>query len=219
MTGVRGFIATVALVVLAAGCTQTQYQAFDPKRDTASAIPLSRVVNYELGEAYFRTPPSCVLVLPLVDARDSEAALLIEESAARFLRERVMRVIGPHQRRADERRLAVQTSTDEGRQVYTANRNCDSYLRLQLQQVEAVYALFWSGRQIGLSASLMRSRDHTVMWRAAHTARRSDGGLPLSLLSLPLAAYESTRFHTDTDVVPSMVDDVVRRMFATLPPA
>lgn len=216
MTSFNDLLAVVIVAIFAAGCTQTQYQAFDPA-STNAATPLSRVVNYELSETYFRAPPTCVLVLPLVDARDHEAALLVEESVARFLRERVKRVIGPHERRTDERRLAVLTNTDEGRLVYVANQNCDSYVQLRLHQTDAVYALFWSGRQIGLSASLIRSRDQTVIWRAAHTARRSDGGLPLSLLSLPFAAYESTRFHTDTDVVPSMVDDVVRRIFATLP--
>ena len=211
---------TAGIALVACVGMSTQYQTFDAPRgedgDNLTAS-MARVVSYELSEMFFRSPPSCVLVLPVHDALDPEAAMLIEQSVTRFLRDRFARVIGPHKRRADERRLALLTGTEDGRQVYLIDQCCDSYLTIRLEQSEAVYALFWSGRQIGLSMSLMRAEDAHLMWRAAHTARRSDGGVPLSLLSLPIATYESTKFHLDTDIVPSMVDDVVRRIFSTLP--
>jgi len=205
----------MTVLTLLVACAETSFEAFDARdRGEVGALGL-RVVNYELSEMFFRSPPSCVLVLPVRDAGD--AALLIEESATRFLRGRFERVIGPHERRDDERRLALLTSTEEGRRTYLADQRCDTYLTLRLEQAEAIYALFWSARRIGLSASLNRTHDNQLIWRAAHTARRSDGGLPLSFLSIPLATYESTKFHLDNDAVPSMVDDVVRRMFSTLP--
>ena len=210
-------VLVAGVVAALAACAETRYAAFNRGPGDDPVVPTARVVNYELSESFFRSPPSCVLVLPLTRPDDVEAALLVEESATRFLRERFDRVIGPHQRRADERRLALLTRTEEGRLAYLSAQNCDSYLQVQLEQIDAVYALFWSGRQIGLSATLLRARDDRLMWRASHTARRSDGSLPLSLLSLPFATYESTRFHLDRDIVPSMIDDVVRRMFSTLP--
>ena len=139
------------------GCADTQYRAFDAHSGDSAEAVTTRVVNYELSETFFSAPPTCVLVLPVRDAVDRAAALLIEQSATRFLRERFARVIGPHQRQSDERRLALLTGTDEGRQTYLADQRCDSYLTLRLEQSEAVYALFWSGRQIGLSASLTRA--------------------------------------------------------------
>ena len=53
--------------------------------------------------------------------------------------------------------------------------------------------------------------------QAAHTAQRSDGGVPLSLIGAPVSAFRAARFNQDSDVLPSMVDDALRRIFASLP--
>jgi hypothetical protein len=36
-------------------------------------------------------------------------------------------------------------------------------------------------------------------------------------MTLPVAAIEATMFSQDTDQLPSMIDDVVRRLMVTLP--
>ena len=50
-----------------------------------------------------------------------------------------------------------------------------------------------------------------------HEARRGDGGIPLSPLSLLTAVGTSLTLKADTDVMPSLVDDALRRMCETLP--
>ena len=64
---------------------------------------------------------------------------------------------------------------------------------------------------------MIRSSDDVTLWKARHTASRSDGGLPLSPFSAPLSAFQAASLAGDDDVTPSMVEDVVRRLFATLP--
>jgi hypothetical protein len=39
----------------------------------------------------------------------------------------------------------------------------------------------------------------------------------LSLIGAPVSAFRATRFNQDSDILPSMIDDVLRRMFASLP--
>jgi len=41
--------------------------------------------------------------------------------------------------------------------------------------------------------------------------------VPLSLFSLPLAVLRSAAFQTDDDTVASMLDDLARRILASLP--
>ena len=64
---------------------------------------------------------------------------------------------------------------------------------------------------------MVRLADRSLLWRARHTGIRADGGLPTSFVSVAVHAALATRFAADQDVEPSLVDDVVRRLTATLP--
>lgn len=66
---------------------------------------------------------------------------------------------------------------------------------------------------------MVRVSDGHMLWRARHVASRSEGGLPLSPVSLVVETFASTQFSSDREVAASVVDDALRRVVATIPDA
>ena len=212
--------AAVALLLIGAAaltaCTQTNYRALNA--NTESETPFSRDVYYQVADAFHGDPPECVLVLAsAVAGVPPDLANMIEQALALHLGQKISRVIGPRQRRTAERDLALDTGNEVDRRYLARTERCPAYLEWRLKEMSDSHFLVWSQKQIGLEVRLARADDDTILWQAAHTTSRSDGGLPLSLLSLPLAAVQATLFNQDSDQLPSMIDDVVRRLIVTLP--
>ena len=206
--------ACAALIALAASaaCTTT-YRSYDGT--AAAALPWDREIIYDVDPAIYSSAPECVLVAPA--APDSPLSEIIERALARHLSEKVSRVIGPAERRRAERELALDLSDARDRRHFASASGCGAILEWTVLAAEDDYAVVFSQRRFGMEVALTRPGDGAKLWQAAHVARRADGGLPLSLVSVPLAAFEATRFHQDEDIVASMVEDVARRLFVTLP--
>ncbi len=214
-----GRLCGVALLLLAAvlgACTQTNYRPLNA--GTENETPLSRDVYYEVSEAFYTDPPECVFILPPMDAGvPAVLAELVEQALALRLSQKASRVIGPRERRKAERNLALDTRAAVDRHYFARVEHCPAYLEWRVTTASDSNFLVWSRKQIGLQVRLARAKDDSTLWQAAHTTSRSDGGLPLSLISLPVAAAEAAIFSQDADQLPSMIDDVVRRLVVTLP--
>ncbi|MBT5675544.1 MAG: hypothetical protein HOJ07_07630 [Rhodospirillaceae bacterium] len=214
-----GRFCALVLLLLAAvlgACTGTNYRSLNAS--TENETPLSRDVYFEVSDAFYADPPECVFVLPPTDAGVPPLlAEVVEQALALRLSQKIRRVIGPHERRAAERDLALDTRTAVDRHYFARTEHCPASLEWRLTAASDSNFLVWSRKKIGLQVRLARAEDDTALWQAAHTTSRSGGGLPLSLISLPIAAVEATVFSQDTDQLPSMVDDVVRRLVVTLP--
>ncbi len=205
----------LAAVFTLAGCMTTSYGAFDQPDET---VPLlQRRVEFEVTSAFHRNPPDCVIVLPLRGTSDQERAHSVERALARHLSQRVPRVIGPLERRRLERQLSVDLANPIDWQSFAHLSGCRSGLEAGLVEVRDDYVLVWAQRTLGLEAALIRFEDRTLLWRARHLGRRSEGGLPLSPVSVAMEGAAATSFAVDEDIAPSLVDDVVRRMTVTLP--
>lgn len=191
---------------------QTSY-----KETTDPTSPLDRQVVYKLDRSFYEDPPACVVVMPSRDTINSQLALMIEESIARHLTMKVPRIISPTERRRLERELAVDLSSTDGRQRLGHAANCRGFLDWRTLEVADGYALVYSSRSFGLELEIRRLSVDAILWSASHVTQRWDGGIPLSPFSVAFSAFEATQFHTDKDILPSMVDDVVRRIFVTLP--
>ena len=215
----RIWLSAISLLLVAgalSACMQTNYRDMDASAE--SATPFSRDVFYQVADAFHSDPPECVVVLSAVDASmPLGLAALIEQAIALRLGQKISRVIGPRERRAAERDLALDTRDEVDRRYLARTEHCPAYLEWRLKDIDDTHIFVWSRKQIGLEVRLARSADDAILWRAAHTTSRSDGGLPLSLMSLPLAAAEATIFNQDADQLPSMIGDVVRRLVVTLP--
>jgi hypothetical protein len=121
------------------------------------------------------------------------------------------------ERKRLEKARGIDTKDESGRRNFAKATGCNAYLIWKVVRAEENYFLVWSQRQVRVEVALFRASDDRLFWQAAHTGRRSDGTLPLSPLSLPFAVFEATDFKADNDVLPSMIDDVVRRLITTLP--
>ncbi len=203
------------LVLAVAGCRTTQYGAYDTEPEGLAF--LDRKVEFEITDDFYNNPNDCVVVLPLRGTNDHRTQEMVERALARYLSERVPRVIGPRHRRRLARSLAFDIADSQDWAGFAVATGCANGLEAGLLQAGDDYLVVWAQRTLGLEAALIGLSDRRLLWRARHFARRSDGGLPLSPLSVAVEGAMAAGFAMDGDIQPSLVDDVVRRMTATLP--
>ncbi len=208
-------VALVSANLGAAGCTKTSYGSYD--HEPAAVAFLERRVAVEIERAFFASPPDCTVILPTRGGLDSETAAVIERSLGRHLGQRLPRVIGPLSRRRLERAGGFDLSDPVDWSDFSRQTGCDTVLESEAHAVQAEFYLVWAEHRADLEVTLRRIADGMVLWRARHLAGRSDGGLPVGAVSLTISAVEAGRFHGDADILPSLIDDTVRRITASLP--
>ena len=205
----------VAGALVISGCTTTSYRTYHTPAPERNA--LIREVVYHVDSELYASSPRCAVILPTIKDVDTEQGDLIERALVRHLRDNIPRVIAADGRRELAQSLAVDLAEKQDRRSFAAATSCETHLVWRVLDAESQFLLFWSRRTIGLEVALIRSRDDVTLWKAQHTASRSNGGLPLSPISAPISAYQAASLAGDVDVTPSMIEDVVRRLFATLP--
>ena len=211
----RGLVSAGLIALTLSACTTTTYQSHETKMpDTTLA---SRDVFFDVADRIYRDPPDCVTILSAPTGTPLDLAKIAEWAAARHLREKVQRVIGPRSRHKAEQNLALDLSDRQDQKRFAKIENCRFFLTIHEAISDDVYALVWSERSLTLALTIQRARDGAVVWRATHSASRSDGGLPLSPFSLGGAAIRAGMLHGDQEALPSLLDDAMRRMFVTLP--
>jgi len=208
-------ILSAVAVWLLTACAEIVYTPYDATVDAVN--PLAREVRFEVARTFYADPPDCVTVLPVEGSSDFAAAETIEETLARHLGGRVPKVIGPAERRRNERSAGIDLTSVEGRHIFAAATRCRFFLKTTMDQLRNDYAFVWSGRSVGLSLELVPASGGGATWRATHVASRGEGGLPLSPFSLVAGAFQAGQFQSDADALPSILDDAARRMMATLP--
>lgn len=217
----RRVILAVAACAMALASCRTEYRSYGERPVTsdgaAQAALDTRRVFFRVERAFYRDPPACVVVLPAPHGQATAAVTSrIERAVARHLRDKIPRVIGPLRRNRAARRLALDLNHGGDRRRFAQIQQCDVFLRWRSTGSSSESFLVWSQRDFGLDVEMFREPGRTL-WKAAHAAHRSDGGVPLSPLSAPFAIYEAARFSNDQDILPSMIDDTLRRLVASLP--
>lgn len=206
-----------ALLLVAAACSQVQYRAEGASPQDSSKL-FDRTVNYRVARAFYDDPPRCAFVLPTQGPKAQVGrARIVETALARQLSHRLERVIGPDRRDRLSRRLAIDPSTSSGRKRFAAVTKCAGAVEVSTKGMETTFVVVWAQARLEMAARLIRASDGTELWRGHHSASRSEGSFPLSPVSLPMGAFSASRFHGDNDVLPSMADDVARRIVASLP--
>jgi len=214
-------LAVAALAMVLTGCAETAYvEHGNPGAITAKAKEdaFARTVDFHLARAFYETPPSCVMVMPTtlknvpLHVRQS-----IEDTVARHLASRVDKVI-------DARRVAGEARTRVFDPAFAPDRKrlaralgCDTVAEIESAGLDSVYAVVWAEISVDVHLTLKRARDAEVLWRGRHRARRGDGGLPIGLFGAGGGALAAGRLAGDADVLPSIIDDSLRRMMASLP--
>jgi hypothetical protein len=166
-----------------------------------------------------RDPPACVLILlgrtrpemPVSPAR-------IDRSVERFLAVRFDRVIAGRQRDELARHLALDLDDMADRAAFARSTGCQHALAVGVTGGGLSYAVIWAERRLRLELELTRiGVPEHVLWRVRDAGARGDGDLPLSPLAVAGAMFRAARLAGDRGQGASLLDDVLRRMMASLP--
>ena len=214
-TGLARALPLCALLCVLGGCYTTTYHPYD--REPAGPAFLERQVAFEVTAAFYETPGDCIVVLPLQNLNDPPVRETIEAALARHLTERVPRVIAPAERQRLVRDLGLDLEDPAAWSHFAAATACHRGLATWLTQSREDYLLVWAQNSLGLEAALLHLKDRQLLWRARHTGQRSDGGLPLSPLSLVIESVSASGFVMDDEIQPALADEVARRLLTTLP--
>ena len=204
------------MVHLLAGCVGTTYARLDAERPPVPM--LERQVNYHLSAAYLRHPPGCVAIWNPSAGVPPALGRAVARTTEQHLTTRIRRTISAVATRRHEQRLGLDLDNPVDRRTFAQRVGCGTLLQIILGAVTDDYLVVWTQKGFRLTLRLLRpGTGETQLWAATHDAERGDGGLPLSLLSLPLTAFRALRLNADPETFDSIADDAVRRMFATLP--
>ena len=202
----------------AAGCLQTTYRPFQhsgtQKAEAASLF--ERRVDYRLSDAFFTTAPSCAAIVTRAPAPRA-IARLVEDAVEGHLARRLPRLVGAARLRRLETTLGIDMQVASDRRVFARQARGDALVEIHLARVQDDYMVLWAHRGLTIGLTMSRIADGAVLWQARHSAGRADGGLPISIIDLPISAARAVMVTNDSEMFASIADDAVRRMIKTLP--
>ena len=176
-----------------------------------------RSVLFHVSEAYYQNAPDCVIIKPMAADGPPELVRFVETSVARQLTGKVERVITPLRRDRLARENGYDLSNATDFKSFARSQRCAFHVTVELQGSGDQFAVIWSDKHVGVKMELKKTRTDEVLWRGAHVARRGDGGVPFSPLSILANAAKAASFSADTGLVYSIANDAVRRILTTLP--
>jgi len=203
----------VFMVVLSACVTAPQYRDVRKEGEDLRATD----VNYQILRPFYRDPPDCVVVMKTKAETSVSLAKPVAVALARHLGQKVDRVIFPRKRRELEKRLGLDLTGLADRQRFARQTRCRFYAVAQLYDAGDEYAGVFARKYVGVRVGLKRISDDALLWQAAHTVWRADGGVPLSPFGALSGLASAAMFKTDQEILPSLLDDVMRRLVRTLP--
>ncbi len=202
------------VAALAGGCTATTYRPYD-QREAATPL-LERRVYAHVSAEIASDLPRCVMIVPADPGLDQSITSRVTGSLRRHLVDHFERVIGSEEAERAAGGMAYEGAGEQEQRALATGMACDSVLRWRVLDGSGRFALIWADQRFGLEVELVRSRDGLALWQASHLGNRWAGGAPLSWLALPIAVAQATQLHNDDDGFTSLIEDVVRRMTATL---
>lgn len=214
-------LAAALLAVGLAGCTETAYVEHTNARAVTAKgeeDAFARTVDFHLARAFYETPPGCVMIVPTrIKNVPPKVRQTIEDSVARHLASRVDKVIDARRAAGEARKRAFDPAFQSDRARLARALRCDTVAEIDSAGLDSLYAVVWTEISVDVHLTLKRARDGEVLWRGRHRARRGDGGLPIGLFGAGGGALAAGRLAGDADVLPSIIDDSLRRMMASLP--
>jgi hypothetical protein len=201
----------LALAFLVTACSQTSYVDKNVGRQDAGALnPFDREVEYQFDLGLLTDRPSCIAVGSV------EVANGVQPDRRRV--NSVHLALVAHARSVLPDIAIVEIDLDPSAAIMESSiRGCPYVLLAELIAEDDVYLLVWSRKRFGLRASLVRVEDKEELWSARHIASRSEGDVPLDPVGAVVTIFRTGDFAEDNDVDLSLIDDAVRRTFATLP--
>ena len=209
-------IKTLICLLLLSGCFGTSYKPYVEIQSPSHTL-LSRDVFFDLSTQFYRDLPECVIISKPTGTNLGALEAIIETTFARHLSQKIPRLIDARERRQKQHEQALDLNNDTDLRYFMDRQDCRYVLRSQVKSNYSTYVGFWNDRNIGILLVLENGVNKDILWQASHSSNRSEGGIPLSPFSLGVNAFQASSQRFDTDIEPSIVDDIVRRMIVTLP--
>lgn len=220
----RHLRSALAAILLTAGCSRVVNVAHDSDaRNAAQLDPFASVVEYDIDPAIVIDTPRRVCIGSVTTSAEPPKS---DDPAqtGKIARERqelpamLQRSLEAHARmRFEDLDIAVTARKSGEDPVQAALDGCTYLLTADLVEDDEIYSLFWSRRRLGVELRLAAVDSDQTVWSARHVDSRNEGSLPLDPVSLVISVVRTQDFASDRDILPSMVDDVMRRLFATFP--
>ena len=96
--------------------------------------------------------------------------------------------------------------------------DCNTIVRWAAPEATNEFAGIWARQRLVLQIELVRASDGRSLWMAEGVTERNDGALPITPVAAIVGAVRASTLQANSQILPSMVDDVLRQAFRTLPP-
>jgi len=204
-----------AILSVASGCLNTTYSSKNEPK--ASLLAVERRVNFHITRAFYRAPPKCVTIVMHYKGGLTDVHRAVEDSVERHLATKFAKVHSASSARSMAVRVALDLNNPSDRKIFSRKIRCKAFADIRIDKVSEKYLVLWANKSVSVSLRITRAKSGDLLWRAHHRASRGDGGLPISLISLPLSIARAGRIKGDREIFYSIVDDAIRRMMSTLP--
>ena len=209
--------ALAAIICLAAPLTACSTPTYVDRSSDATSLPsVFNVVEFEINDAFWETPPDCLLVMPFAIA--PSVAPHIEEQDAQAIRAAVYAHLSKQSRRLIRPDHVDQALADTGEPVtsHSAETRCGYAIEGTITEYGSTFLGVYSSVSAGAALLIVRTHDDVVLWRGSHIATIRGGGLPfgpIGILTNLVAAIDNVQSEQELRVT----EDLARRLVSTIP--
>jgi hypothetical protein len=209
---------TVERQPMASAANSSGTSASPIKQGSNPSDPADQRIIFSLSDDFERDPPACAVVRAAnPSSAESPLTQQVEQAVIIHLGGKLDQVIGGARRDRILRKQNLDLDHAGDARAFAWKTRCRAVLSWRLTTANETFLLAWGARQIGLELTLRRIGKSDILWQARHVTSRTGGGLPLSPVGLVIDTVRAGQFMDDRDMLPSMIHDVVRRLFTTLP--
>jgi hypothetical protein len=193
----------VALGLLVSGC--------------AGGLQSAPQVTHTVDRSVFYEAPDCVAIHSSGDAHPT-LVRVVEPALERHLAPLFGHVMDGNQVWEFTGAYGLNLDDPEDWQRFGEAADCNTIVRWAAPEATSEFAGIWARQRLVLQIELVRASDGRSLWMATSATERSDGGLPFTPVAAIVGAVRASNLQANSQILPSMVDDVLRQAFATLPP-
>ena len=216
----RAITAAIPLAVAMGGCLNTEFVRHDMGTDlkaaSSSSWPARRVI-YQLDRRLLEDPPECVALAASAPAARDGGGRVLESALERHLAAKVRRVVLARKVRETARRVVLDLDEPGDFHHLADAVTCEAIMTWRVIDAGDIFLGVWSERHLHLEVILADAVD------------AAPSGGPDTPAGGPMAACRSRHsrcpssspmphlHHGDGELNASLIDDVTRRLFSTLP--
>ena len=215
---VQHMLGLLSSALLLVGCATPSY-VDKGKSDTPLGNSFNSVV-FQVHDAYKKSPPSCVAVLPFETKAEDKEGISVDQTET--VRRAFYAHLSPHGKRDVElpRINFVLSNIDDANKgdlkIIGEKLNCEALVQGLVTEYGSSFYGVYSKVSVGADLKLLRASDGEVLWEGTHLAQSRGGSLPMSPIGLALGIYDASS-NVREEQIYRIIDDLARRLVSTIP--